>query len=165
MHRPRPARLPCRSYVGGGRYHVRTSTIEQYPAFADPVTVAAVRAQLLHAAETHRFAVLAYCFMPDHVHVLLDARDENAALRDLVKRWKQASGYWYMRRYGRTLWQSGYFERILRREDTTEVVANYIIANPVRAGLAKELGEYPYAWVLSGAPEAHDRAATDAQDY
>ena len=131
---------------------MRTSTIGQHPAFADPVTVAAVRAQLLHAVETHRFAVLAYCFMPDHVHVLLDARDENAALRDLVKRWKQASGYWYMRRCGRTLWQSGYFERILRREDTTEGVANYILANPVRAGLAKELGEYPYAWVSS---EAH----------
>ena len=131
---------------------MRTSTIGKHPAFADPVTVAAVRAQLLHAVETHRFAVLAYCFMPDHVHVLLDARDENAALRDLVKRWKQASGYWYMRRCGRTLWQSGYFERILRREDTTEGVANYILANPVRAGLAKELGEYPYAWVSS---EAH----------
>jgi REP-associated tyrosine transposase len=105
----------------------------------------------LQLAEERRFAVLAYCFMPDHVHVLLDARDNNAALRDLVKRWKQASGYWYMRRYGRTLWQSGYFERILRREDTTEVVANYIMANPVRAGLAKEVGAYPYAWVASEA--------------
>jgi REP element-mobilizing transposase RayT len=45
--------------------------------------------------------------MPDHVHVLLDARDDRAALRDVVKRWKQASGYWYARRFGRTLWQSG----------------------------------------------------------
>jgi putative transposase len=143
---------------------VRTSTIGQHPAFADPVTVAAVRAQLLHAVESHRFAVLAYCFMPDHVHVLLDARDDSAALGDLVKRWKQASGYWYTKRYGRTLWQSGYFERILRRAETTEVVANYIMANPVRAGLAKEVGVYPYAWVSSGAPEAQDRTATDAQD-
>jgi len=86
--------------------------------------------------------------MPDHVHVLLDARDDSAALRDVVKRWKQASGYWYARRFGRTLWQSGYFERILRREETTKLVANYILANPVRTGLAKHVGEYPYAWAL-----------------
>jgi len=86
--------------------------------------------------------------MPDHVHVLLDARDDSAALRDVVKRWKQASGYWYARRFGRTLWQSGYFKRIPRREETTELVANYILANPVRTGLAKHVGEYPYAWAL-----------------
>jgi REP-associated tyrosine transposase len=151
VHKPRPVRLPGFSYIGAGRYHVRTSTARQHPAFTNAETVAAASSLLLQLAEERRFAVLAYCFMPDHVHVLLDARDNNAALRDLVKRWKQASGYWYMRRYGRTLWQSGYFERILRREDTTEVVANYIMANPVRAGLAKEVGAYPYAWVASEA--------------
>jgi REP-associated tyrosine transposase len=127
---------------------VRTSTSWQHPAFTNAETVAAASSLLLQLAEERRFAVFAYCFMPDHVHVLLDARDDSAALRDLVKLWKQASGYWYRRRYGRTLWQSGYFERILRRAETTELVANYIIANPVRAGLAKHVGEYPYAWAL-----------------
>ena len=148
MHRPRPVRLPGLPYVGGGRYHVRTSTSWQYPAFTNAETVAAASGLLLQLAEERQFAVFAYCFMPDHVHVLLDARDDSAALRDVVKRWKQASGYWYARRFGRTLWQSGYFERILRREETTELVANYILANPVRTGLAKHVGEYPYAWAL-----------------
>jgi putative transposase len=48
--------------------------------------------------------------------------------------------------HSRTLWQSGYFERILRREETTQRVADYIMANPVRAGLAEQVGDYPYAW-------------------
>ena len=148
MHRPRPVRLPGLPYVGGGRYHLRTSTSWQHPAFTNAETVAAASGLLLQLAEERQVAVFAYCFMPDHVHVLLDARDDSAALRDVVKRWKQASGYWYARRFGRTLWQSGYFERILRREETTELVANYILANPVRTGLAKHVGEYPYAWAL-----------------
>ena len=100
MHRPRPVRLPGLPYVGGGRYHVRTSTSWQHPAFTNAETVAAASGLLLQIAEERQFAVFAYCFMPDHVHVLLDARDDSAALRDVVKRWKQASGYWYARRFG-----------------------------------------------------------------
>ena len=43
------------------------------------------------------------------------------------------------------MWQSRYFERILRREETMQRVADYIMANPVRAGLAERVGDYPYA--------------------
>jgi REP-associated tyrosine transposase len=146
VHKPRPTRLQGLSYRGAARYHVRTSTFGRHPAFSDQETVAAARGQLLHAAEQHRFAVLAYCFMPDHVHLLLEARDTQSSLCDMIRRWKQATGFRHSRQHGRTLWQSGYFERILRREETTQRVADYIMANPVRAGLAERVGDYPYAW-------------------
>jgi REP-associated tyrosine transposase len=151
MHRPRPARLPGLSYVGGGRYHARTSTSCQHPAFENLEVVEAVRRLLVQSAEQQQFTILAYCFMPDHVHVLLQAQGECADLRGMIRRWKQASGFWYSKQYGRTLWQDGYFDRILRREEATEVVATYITSNPVRAGLARHVGEYPYAW-MAGTP-------------
>ena len=144
----RPPRAKSFEYVGYWRYFVTTCTFEGQRLFVDAAIVDSALSQFFQAGEAEQNEILAYCFMPDHVHVLLDARDDSAALRDVVKRWKQASGYWYARRFGRTLWQSGYFERILRREETTELVANYILANPVRTGLAKHVGEYPYAWAL-----------------
>lgn len=42
------------------------------------------------------------------------------------------------------LWQPGYYERILRDDDSTNAVIRYIWENPIRAGLTKQLGEYPY---------------------
>jgi hypothetical protein len=40
---------------------------------------------------------------------------------------------------------TGFFERVLRSDEQTGVVARYILENPVRAGLAATLLEYPYS--------------------
>ncbi|MEG2798132.1 MAG: transposase, partial [Pseudomonas sp.] len=42
-----------------------------------------------------------------------------------------------------TIWQKGYFDRALRREEDLKVMARYIIANPLRAGLVEHIGQYP----------------------
>ena len=57
------------------------------------------------------FSVIAYCFMPDHVHFLVE--------------------------------DAGY-ERVLRDEESTVNVARYILENPVRAGLVRQVSEYPF---------------------
>ena len=48
------------------------------------------------------------------------------------------------------LWQGGYYERVLRREEKTETVVRYILDNPVRAGLVDRAEEYPYSWCRWG---------------
>ena len=60
------------------------------------------------------FAIFAYCFMPDHVHLLVFSESENADLRAFVKRFKQMSGFAYRHDHGQSLWQPGYHERVLR---------------------------------------------------
>ena len=68
--------------------------------------------------------VLAYCVMPDHVHVLLEGMTETADLRDAVARWKQRTGYIWRRCYGAQLWQPGYHDRVLREGDDTRARLN-----------------------------------------
>jgi len=41
------------------------------------------------------------------------------------------------------LWQKGYFDRALRREEDLKAMARYIVANPLRAGLVEHIGQYP----------------------
>jgi len=41
------------------------------------------------------------------------------------------------------LWQPGFHDRALRREQDLQPLARYIVANPLRAGLVKRLGDYP----------------------
>jgi putative transposase len=108
--------------------------------------VALARDQLLPFASRYQLAVHAYCFMPDHVHVLVAGTSEAARLRPFVAAWKQHTGYEFARAFTARLWQPGYFERVLREEETNEVVARYVVGNPLRAGMAARIGEYPYSW-------------------
>ena len=66
----------------------------------------------------------------------------------MVSRWKQLTGYHIGRTHTKRLWQPDYFERVLRDDESTIVVARYILENPIRAGLAKGIGEYPFAWCI-----------------
>jgi REP element-mobilizing transposase RayT len=114
--------------------------------FAERWAVAAITEQLRCNAALFEFALVAYCVMPDHVHALLEARAERSDFKAMMKRFKQMTGFAYKKQTGRQLWQPGYHERVLRDDEASEAVARYILENPVRAGLTRELGEYPYAW-------------------
>ena len=59
--------------------------------------------------------------------------------------WKQRTGFEWKRRFDRRLWQSGFYDYVLREEDPVAAIVKYIIGNPVRAGITTEIGEYPHA--------------------
>src|SRR5687768_16784255 len=82
--------------------------------------------------------------MPDHLHLLVEARLADASLKEFVRVFKQRSAFHWKRRFGGTLWQRSYFEHVLRRDEATIHVARYVIDNPVRAGLVSRIDEYPY---------------------
>jgi putative transposase len=99
---------------------------------------------VLHeAALTSQFVVLAYCFMPDHVHLLVQGQEEAADLKKFVALFKQRTGFMHKQQTGRPLWQASYFDRVLRRDDDLQAIADYVLQNPVKDGLAGEVGEYP----------------------
>jgi hypothetical protein len=47
---------------------------------------------------------------------------------------------------GTAQWQRGYHDHAVRTDESLHEKAMYILANPVRSGLASTLGEYPHAW-------------------
>jgi REP element-mobilizing transposase RayT len=141
----RPRRLQGFSYVGFDRYFLTTCTAFRRPAFAASCVASSVAGQLLHEAAHFEFAVLAYCLMPDHLHALLEAKSEGSDFRAFVKQFKQMTGFAHRQATGQALWQHGYHERVLRNHEASEAVARYIPENPVRAGLTKDIGEFPFA--------------------
>jgi putative transposase len=89
-------------------------------------------------------AIVAYCFMPDHLHLLVEAVNEGADAASFVHDTKQRSAYLVRKKYGKRLWQPSYYDRILRDDEATLSVARYVLENPVRAGLAKSPLDYPF---------------------
>jgi len=106
---------------------------------------ASVVEQLLLTARKLELSVLAYCVMPDHVHVLVESQTTSADFQKFVKLFKQTSGYAYRRECGQFLWQPGYHERIVRDDQATDTIVRYVLENPIRAGLTATIGEYPFA--------------------
>jgi len=47
-------------------------------------------------------------------------------------------------RLGGALWQRGFHDHALRRDEDIEDIARYIVANPLRAGLVRHIGDYPH---------------------
>lgn len=104
-----------------------------------------VLVQFQQSAALHSFEILAYCFMPDHLHVVVRGTTSISDLRVFVATAKQVSAHaarpWIRGR----LWQPGYHERILRDRDDVANVIKYVLENPVRAGKVKKAGDYPFA--------------------
>jgi REP-associated tyrosine transposase len=142
MHENRLRRLPDFDYKGFHQYSLTFSSFERRPLFEDHELVETVKMHFLNAAAACDFEITAYCFMPDHLHTLVKALSQTASLPKFVKRAKQMSGYHGKQVTGRRIWQTGYYERVLREaEDPRQVIA-YILENLVRRGLVSSPGEY-----------------------
>ncbi len=83
--------------------------------------------------------------MPDHFHGLLQLRGE-ATLSEVIKDLKGRAGSVIKRQSGLPgkCWQPAFYDRALRRKEDRIAIARYIVAIPLRSGLVKEIGDYPY---------------------
>jgi putative transposase len=88
--------------------------------------------------------VPAYCFMPDHLHLLVVV-PEGGSLKDFVRQFKQLSGYALKKVSGDFAWQVSYYDHVLRREEAILDVARYIWDNPVKEGLVSDPRDFPYS--------------------
>lgn len=94
---------------------------------------------------------LAYVVMPDHFHWLvgLNGQTSLSGIARLVK--GRSARQVNLAIGGRGgVWQAGFHDHALRKEEDMQAVARYVVANPLRAGLVTRLGDYPLwdaAWL------------------
>ncbi len=86
-----------------------------------------------------------YCLMPDHLHLQISPKNGN--LIDLINGWKSYTAN-LLGKLGLEgpCWQRSFYDHALRKEENIQTVAEYIVNNPVRAGLVKNWKEYPFSW-------------------
>ena len=129
----------------GQVYLVTTVTEHREPLFEDLVPARLLIHTLREESEAGLCGTLAFVVMPDHLHWLLQLGQPDA-LSVVIGRVKSLSA----RRIGRKVWQPGFHDRAIRRDEDLLAVARYVIANPIRAGLAPRTGMYPHwdaAWI------------------
>ena len=82
--------------------------------------------------------------MPDHVHLLIEGLRDDSDARKFIVKSKQCSAHAYATTFRERLWQPFGYEHVLRDDEKVQVVARYILENPVRSGLASCVRDYPF---------------------
>ncbi|MBS4050447.1 MAG: transposase [Methylomonas sp.] len=126
-------------------YFVTMVLANRAPHFADFICARLAIQQMRILHDDGSMQSLAWVVMPDHVHWLLQL-GEARVLSDVIKRFKARTAHavnGYLHRRG-ALWQKAFYDHALREEEDMREIARYIVANPLRAGLVKHVGDYPH---------------------
>ena len=150
MRPRRPTRLPEFPYIGRSGYSLCFVTLHRTPHFANEALAAGTLKQIQRTCHDQDFALIAYCLMPDHVHLAVKGRTAESDLQRFVRIAKQRVAYVARTQFRiPTIWQGGYYERVVRAHGMESVV-RYILNNPVAAGLVERAEEYPFSGVGGG---------------
>lgn len=137
-------------------YHVTICTEKRAPWFNNLFCGRVLVQQMMNLHNQDHVTSMAWVIMPDHLHWLFQLNN-NLSLSDVMKNLKAKSAIkinQMLHRKG-VFWQKGFYDHALRKEEDIKKIARYIVANPLRAGLVGDIGNYALwdaAWV-SGAVE------------
>jgi REP element-mobilizing transposase RayT len=126
-------------------YLVTACCDERRRIFESSTSAGILITEFRHQHDSGRCASLAYVAMPDHFHWLVQLTGA-CSMEKLVGRTKGRSARRINAVDGRQgrIWQPGFHDHAVRAEESIEATANYMIHNPVRAGLVGDPHEYPY---------------------
>jgi REP element-mobilizing transposase RayT len=108
----------------------------------EPAIAELVEDALLHF-DGERYRLLAWCIMPNHVHVVVEPVG-GSTLAAIVQSWKSFTAKQANRRLSRSgsFWHQDYYDRYMRSENHLETTIAYVENNPVAAGFVST----PDAW-------------------
>ena len=145
MHKPYQTHLTRKGrYSEYGRIYLLTSvTKDRQPFFSDWRIGVLLATQFEQSSRDDLAGSLAWVVMPDHFHWLIELKE--TSLSTLVARVKSKNNHEVNKALNRTgsIWQRGFLDRALRKEEDLKNIARYIVLNPVRAGLVTRAGDYP----------------------
>ncbi|WP_175653184.1 REP-associated tyrosine transposase [Pseudomonas sp. Marseille-P9899] len=138
-------RLRSGRYSEPGQLYVLTCQVsKRVPVFAD-FWLARLVVHQLRLIEVEDLACSqAWVVMPDHIHWLIELK--KGTLENIMQRFKSRSARAVNQARGCSgrLWQTGFHDRALRREENVLAVVRYIVANPLRAGLVERVRDYSH---------------------
>ena len=100
--------------------------------------------------------ILAWVVMPDHMHLLVQL-SEDELISKTMNRINSCTAIAVNKALKRhsPIWQGAYHDHAIRDEEQLHSATRYLISNPIRAGLVKNLADYPY-WNITYATPSEE---------
>jgi REP element-mobilizing transposase RayT len=156
----RMGRAPRLNFADG-LYHITARGIRRATIYEDALDYRRFRAFFELIANELEWICHAYCQMPNHYHLLLETPLPNLSAGLQRLNWRQA--YWFNWRHGYTghLFEKRFHSELIETNAHFLEAARYVVLNPVRAGLCRHPGQWPFSsYRATLAPAADPPLAT-----
>ena len=114
--------------------------------------VASIVSDALHHRHGRAYDLLAFCIMPNHVHLVCTPlqREDGTyyaihRILQSLKRHTARQANKVLRRQG-TFWQAESYDHVVRDADELTRIVQYVMSNPVKAGLVSEWEAWPWTF-------------------
>jgi putative transposase len=136
---------PPRIEIPGAIYHVIARGNERKPIFRDDRDREEYLMRLARYRRKLRFQLLAYCLMPNHVHLAIRRTDQ--PLSRAMLSLQSSYAHWFNRRHERVghLFAGRYKAVLVQEERYFFALIGYIHMNPVRAGIVQRSEAFPWS--------------------
>jgi REP element-mobilizing transposase RayT len=141
--RKHPHRLEAGAYREPGRPVFVIMNTRSARTLASPEMAEAVLRAMRAVSSAQGARVLAYCLMPDHMHLVVLLREPGGDLKAWVRSVKRHVA---LALHAPGLWQRSYWDRHARERDDLGAVVAYTLRNPVREGFCESWEQWPWSW-------------------
>jgi putative transposase len=143
-----PPRLQNVDYRLPRTYFLTFCVKDRARVFSDAVAAEIACKRIRQFRNDGWYWLYAYCVMPDHVHMLMRAREKGVRLSRIVAMIRSAISHDVRRLTRDFAWQRGYHERIVREGDDSDAALAYALNNPFRASLVPAGEVYRFCGVV-----------------
>lgn len=124
------------------------------PRWLSQPEIADVVKEAFHYRDGKVFDLHAYCIMPNHVHVVFepssksDCHSDLLPLNKIMQSLKRHTARQANLILGRedAFWQDESYDRVIRNNEEYIQTINYVLENPVKAGLVSQWDKWPWTY-------------------
>lgn len=133
-----------RNELAGGIFHVIARGVDRRRIFVDDDDYETYTALLAAVVRRQGWHLLAYCLMPNHIHLIVETPTTNLGngIQWLHGRYARA----FNRRHGRKghLFETRYLSPLVPDEESLARTAGYVVVNPLAASLCHRSSDWPW---------------------
>lgn len=114
--------------------------------------VASVISDAMHLRDATQYDLLAYCIMPNHVHMVFAVERNDISLYRILQSLKRHTALQANRILNRSgvFWQHESYDHVVRKGDELTRIIRYVLDNPVQAGLVDSWEKWPWTYYKHG---------------
>ncbi len=138
--------MPYRKLAAGEFYHIYNRGPDKGIIFREPCEYLYFLGKIKEYISRGGVQIIAYCLMPNHFHLLLKLIENEGITKfmmSLCKSYTQAINKKY-KRTG-TLFEGPYKSIHVDRDEYLWHLCRYIHLNPLKSGVVKDIGSWPYS--------------------
>ena len=111
--------------------------------------IAEINKKAIHHYDSNYYQLISYCIMSNHIHLVIKLTENAPDLSQImhsIKRFSARESNIFLNQKG-AFWMKESYDHLIRSTQELNNIVNYVVNNPVKAGLVKDWEDWPHTFV------------------